>query len=160
MGGQFIRSSIRLHVSSLRLLYSYHSSSLVSFYYLSAMYAPTASGSRFYSLIKLLCGTLFLLFGYDAGVLGGLLTYPPFLKSMGNPTGAWTIPMISSAYTLAACVTSPFVATFAFHIGRRGCMMVGCVAVIIGAVVQASSYGVAQIIVGRLITGRSYASGP
>jgi len=61
--------------------------------------------------------------------------------------------MISSAYTLAACVTSPFVATFAFHIGRRGCMMVGCVGVIAGAIIQASSYSVAQIIVGRLVTG-------
>ena len=31
--------------------------------------------------------------------------------------------------------------------------MIGCVAVIIGATVQASSYSVAQIIVGRLVTG-------
>ena len=83
------------------------------------------------------------------------MTYPPFLASMGNPTGTWTIPMISSSYTLAACVTSPFVATFAFYVGRRGCMIIGCIAVIIGAVVQAASYSVAQIIVGRLITGES-----
>lgn len=110
-------------------------------------------GDAFYTLIKVVCGCLFLLFGYDAGVLGGLLTYPPFLEAMGNPTGTWTIPMIASSYTLAACVTSPFVATFAFHIGRRGCMMLGCVAVIIGAILQASSYSVAQIIVGRLIVG-------
>ena len=62
--------------------------------------------------------------------------------------------MISSAYTLAACITSPFVATFAFYVGRRGCMMIGCVGVIIGAVVQASSFSVTQIIIGRLITGQ------
>jgi len=39
-------------------------------------------GDAFYNLIKVLCGTLFVLFGYDAGVLGGLLTYPPFLAAM------------------------------------------------------------------------------
>ena len=83
-----------------------------------------------------------------------MLVYPPFLEAMGNPTGVWTIPMISSAYTLAACVTSPFVATFAFYVGRRGCMMIGCVGVIIGAVIQASSYSVTQIIIGRLVTGK------
>lgn len=33
-------------------------------------------------------------------------------------------------------------------------MMVGCVAVIIGAIVQAASYSTAQIIVGRLVTGK------
>jgi len=34
-------------------------------------------------------------------------------------------------------------------------MMIGCVGVIIGAIIQASSYSVAQIIVGRLVTGTS-----
>jgi MFS family permease len=99
------------------------------------------------------CGTLFLLFGYDAGVLGGLLAYPPFLNAIGNPTDAWTIPMIASSYTLAACVVSPFVSTFAFYSGRRGCMILGCLLVIVGAVVQAASYSVGQMIAGRVIVG-------
>ena len=34
--------------------------------------------------------------------------------------------------------------------------MVGCVAVIIGAIIQASSYSVAQIIVGRLVVGKFF----
>ncbi|RFU25408.1 hypothetical protein B7463_g10928, partial [Scytalidium lignicola] len=92
-------------------------------------------------------------YGYDAGVLGGLLTHRPFLNALGNPTGNWTIPMVSSSYTLAACVTSLFATGFAFHIGRRGCIILGCIGAIVGASIQASSFGVPQIIVGRLVTG-------
>jgi MFS family permease len=91
-------------------------------------------------------------YGYDAGVLGGILSHPPFLQAMGNPTDDWTIPMISSSYTLAACVTSLFVTSFSFRIGRRGCIIIGCGGAIIGAAIQSSSYGVPQIIVGRLVT--------
>jgi len=98
-------------------------------------------------------GTLYR-YGYDAGVLGGILTHPPFLKAMGNPTDDWTIPMISSSYTLAACVTSLFVTSFSFRVGRRGCIIIGCAGAVIGAAIQSSSFGVAQIIVGRLVTVR------
>lgn len=94
-------------------------------------------------------------YGYDAGVLGGLLTHPAFLAAIGNPTGNWTIPMVSSSYTLAACVTSLFATGFAFHIGRRGCIILGCIGAVVGAVIQASSHGVPQIIVGRLATVQS-----
>lgn len=61
--------------------------------------------------------------------------------------------MISSSYSLAACVTSFFVAFIAFRMGRRGTIILGCVAAVIGSVIQTASYSVAQLIVGRVITG-------
>jgi MFS family permease len=91
-------------------------------------------------------------FKYDAGVLGGVLLHEPFLDAIGNPTGVYIIPMISSSYSLAACVTSFFVATFAFKIGRRGTIILGCVVAVIGSVIQSSAYSVAQLIVGRVCT--------
>jgi hypothetical protein len=93
---------------------------------------------------------------YDAGVLGGVLLHKPFLDAIDNPTGVWIIPMISASYSLAACVTSFFVATFAFQIGRRGTIILGCFVAILGSVVQSASYSVAQLIIGRILTVSSF----
>lgn len=61
------------------------------------------------------------------------------------------IPMIASAYTLAAAVCSLFVTVVGMPLGRRRCIMLGDALVIVGASIQASSWSVAQIIVGRVL---------
>lgn len=38
-------------------------------------------------------------------------------------------------------------------IGRRRCIMIGCVTLSIGALLQATSYGIPQLIVGRIVAG-------
>jgi len=89
---------------------------------------------------------------YDAGVLGGVLFHKPFLDAIGNPTGVYIIPMISSSYSLAACVMSFFVGFIAFRLGRRGTIILGCVLAVLGSIIQSTSNSVAQLIVGRIIT--------
>lgn len=59
--------------------------------------------------------------------------------------------MIASSYTLAAAVCSLFVTVVGMPLGRRRCIMLGDACVIIGASIQASSWSVAQIIVGRVL---------
>ncbi|OAG06873.1 MFS transporter [Paraphaeosphaeria sporulosa] len=103
--------------------------------------------------MKIVCGTSFMMYGYDAGVLGGVLLHPPFLDAIGRPKDVWTIPMITASYDLAACVTALAILPFTFRIGRRGTILLGNLAAVFGAVIQASSYSVAQLIVGRLVTG-------
>ncbi|KAF2015036.1 MFS transporter [Aaosphaeria arxii CBS 175.79] len=61
--------------------------------------------------------------------------------------------MITASYDLAACVTAVGIAFFTFNIGRRGTIIMGNIAAIIGSVIQAASYSVPQLIVGRLCTG-------
>lgn len=61
------------------------------------------------------------------------------------------IPMIASSYTLAAAVCSLVVTVVGMPLGRRRCIMLGDALVIIGASIQASSWSVAQIIVGRVL---------
>lgn len=61
--------------------------------------------------------------------------------------------MITASYDLAACVTAVVVMFFAFNIGRRGTVILGNIAAVIGSVIQASSYSVGQLIAGRLCTG-------
>lgn len=93
------------------------------------------------------------MYGYDAGVLGGVQETDAFLSAMGYPTGAYTIPLISSSYTLAAFVCSVMVTFVGMPLGRRGCILLGNLLVCIGAALQASSYSVAQICVARVICG-------
>lgn len=110
-------------------------------------------GRPLYTLMKIICGVSFMMYGYDAGVLGGVLLHQPFLDAIGNPTGTYTIPLITSSYSLAACVTSLIVSFFAFRIGRRGTILMGNAVAIVGSIIQASSYSIAQLVVGRICTG-------
>lgn len=61
------------------------------------------------------------------------------------------IPMIASSYTLAACVMSALVAVIGLPLGRRNCIILGDCLVIVGGVLQASSWSVPQIIVSRVL---------
>ncbi|SMY18999.1 unnamed protein product [Zymoseptoria tritici ST99CH_1A5] len=105
--------------------------------------------------MKIVCGVSFMMYGYDAGVLGGVLLHQPFLDAIGNPTNDTIISMIVSSYDLAAAVTAVVLAFFAFRMGRKGTIILGNIAAIIGSVIQATSYSVAQLIVGRLVQGIS-----
>lgn len=109
-------------------------------------------GRNLYRLMKFICGIAFMMYGYDAGVLGGVLLHPPFLEAIGNPTGEWTIALISSSYSLAAFVTTLVIAPFTFRLGRRGTILLGNAAAIVGSVIQASSYSMGQLIAGRIFT--------
>jgi hypothetical protein len=77
-------------------------------------------GRTLYRLMKIVCGTSFMMYGYDAGVLGGVLLHPPLLSAIGNPTDTWTISMIVGSYHLSAFVTAVGIAFFTLNIRRRG----------------------------------------
>ncbi len=85
-------------------------------------------------------------------MLGGVLLHKPFLDAIDNPTGEWTIALISSSYSLAACVTTLIIAPFTFRLGRRGTILLGCLAAVVGSVIQAASWSVGQLISGRVVT--------
>ena len=110
-------------------------------------------GRMLYRIMSFCCSMAFMMYGYDAGVLGGVQTTKPFLDSIGNPTGTYVIPMIASSYTLAAAVCSLAVMVIGMPLGRRNCILLGDVFVIIGAAIQATSYSVPQIIVARILCG-------
>lgn len=59
--------------------------------------------------------------------------------------------MIASSYTLAAAVSSLVVVFIGMPLGRRGCILMGDLCVIIGGLLQATAFGVPQMIVGRVM---------
>ncbi|PMD54417.1 putative sugar transporter STL1 [Hyaloscypha bicolor E] len=106
-----------------------------------------------YRMMSISCALAFALYGYDAGVLGGVQNTKPFLDAIGNPTGVYDIPMVASSYVLAATVISALVIFIGMPFGRRGCILIGDMCVIVGSAIQASAMSMPHIIVGRVICG-------
>ena len=110
-------------------------------------------GKALYKAASAACGSAFMLYGWDAAVLGGFQETPQFRAAIGNPQSAYTIPMIASVYNLAAGFMSIAVTFFGMQLGRKRTIIFGNALICVGAALQASTYSVAQIIVGRIVTG-------
>ncbi|KAK5701919.1 hypothetical protein LTR97_004737 [Elasticomyces elasticus] len=110
-------------------------------------------GKSLYRAMSACCGAAFMLYGWDAGVLGGIQETPQFRAAIGNPEGAFVIPIIASVYNLAAGVMSLCVTFFGMQLGRKRTILLGDLLICIGAVLQAATYSVGQIIAGRIICG-------
>lgn len=106
-----------------------------------------------YRVMSACCGSAFMLYGYDAGVLGGIQATPQFRNAIGNPQGVFIIPVIASIYNLAAAIMSLAVTLFGMQLGRRKTILLGDFFICVGAILQASTFSVGQIIVGRVICG-------
>ncbi|KAL2005774.1 hypothetical protein VTN00DRAFT_10267 [Thermoascus crustaceus] len=102
--------------------------------------------------ITLACSTGFLLFGYDNGVFSGLTTDTLFLETMGNPDPT-LLGFIVAVYELGCLAGAVASAIWGENMGRRMLTVAGCIFLIIGTVIQCTSYGRAQMIVGRIVTG-------
>ncbi|KAK4554114.1 hypothetical protein LTR86_008955 [Recurvomyces mirabilis] len=119
-------------------------------------------GARLQVAIGLVAGTAFFLFGYDQGDLAGLLAVPEFrrqfpqIDTIGNP-GSQHVAAIQGV-TVAAwnigCFVSAMIAVFwGDLIGRKNTIYLGTTILIIGEIIQATSFSYGQFIAGRVIAG-------
>lgn len=103
-------------------------------------------------------GAGFLLFGYDQGVMGGLITGNAFLRvfpSLDTSTGGSSSLQgtVVAIYEIGCFFGAIVALIFGENLGRRWTILLGCTVLSIGAALQASSYSIAQLIVGRIIAG-------
>lgn len=75
-----------------------------------------------------------------------------FFAVMGS-LSATTQGTVTSLFEIGALFGSLATMIFGNQLGRIRISLISSIIVVIGAVLQASSYGVAQIIVGRIVTG-------
>ncbi|RMD43244.1 hypothetical protein DV735_g1882, partial [Chaetothyriales sp. CBS 134920] len=123
-------------------------------------------GTRLQIAVGVLAGLDFLLFGYDQGVTGGLLTLDSFRKQF--PTIDAKAPNISQAqastrstyqgisvasYNLGCFLGAVACIWVGNPLGRRRAIFVGTSIMIVGAILQAASYHLPLFIVGRIVTG-------
>jgi hypothetical protein len=127
------------------------------------------NGTKLQIAIGFLAGMDFLLFGYDQGVTGGLLTltsfnkYFPSINTLDSYTEGWTQAeknnqstrqgITVAAYNLGCFAGSIPTIWIGNILGRRKAIFLGSFIMCIGAILQCTSYGLAQLVVGRLVTG-------
>ncbi|KAB8264562.1 hypothetical protein BDV32DRAFT_160100 [Aspergillus pseudonomiae] len=105
-------------------------------------------------------GSGFLLFGYDQGVMSGLLsgdafvhTFPEIDTTTGG-TGSSTLQgTVVAIYEIGCFLGAIMALVWGENVGRRMCIMAGCVILSIGAALQATAYGIPHMIVGRIVAG-------
>ncbi|KAJ5378266.1 General substrate transporter [Penicillium cataractarum] len=97
-------------------------------------------------------GSAYLLFGYDQGVLGGLVSQPSFLGAIGNPSPTY-LGTIVALYDIGCLVGCIIAAAWGNHFGRCRSIFWASIIMVIGATIQTTTYGAVQLIIGRLISG-------
>lgn len=119
--------------------------------------------------VGFIAGLDFLLFGYDQGVMGGLLDLPSFVARFpqidltpGGEVGLNASQKLHKSVIQGISVGAYNVGCFCGAIttiwignmlGRRRTIFLGSSVMVIGATLQCSSFGLPQFIVGRIVTG-------
>ena len=130
------------------------------------------TGQKLQLAVGLLAGLDFLLFGYDQGVMGGLLTLPSFihqfpeidtteeglkkagLKTVEQKNHRATIQGIAvAAYNVGCFCGAVSTIWLGDPLGRRRTIFVGSSIMIFGATLMAAAVNLPMFIVARLITG-------
>ncbi|KAN0093567.1 general substrate transporter [Hyaloscypha variabilis] len=110
----------------------------------------TQSG-RYAWLVAITAGVGGLLFGYDTGIISAVLVYLD--NDLGKILTAGEKELITSITSGGAFIGAIAAGLTADRFGRKGAIYMGCFLFIIGAILQASSYSLAQMTVGRLVVG-------
>uniref|UniRef100_A0A060T5U5 ARAD1B10296p n=1 Tax=Blastobotrys adeninivorans TaxID=409370 RepID=A0A060T5U5_BLAAD len=102
------------------------------------------------------CG--FLLFGYDQGVMGGLLTLDTFLETFPDMTTETLHQSIIQGtcvaiYEIGCMMGALSTLYFGDKYGRRKMIFSGSIIMTVGAILQCAAYHLGQLVVGRVVTG-------
>ncbi|CAN6674826.1 galactose transporter [Trichomonascus vanleenenianus] len=124
----------------------------------SRSYLRTKKDKLVYSVIPcapqimFCCAMGFTLFGYDSGLLNGIIINKYFLDVFNNPDSD-LLGHITSTFDLGSFVGCIGICFFGDYLGRRKAILLGCLITIVGAILQASSFSVGQLITGRIVAG-------
>ncbi|KAF9891517.1 hypothetical protein FE257_003984 [Aspergillus nanangensis] len=121
---------------------------------------PILVGRALNWAITATAGSGFLLFGYDQGVMSGLLTGTAFTKTFpeidttngGNGSESLQGTVVA-IYEIGCFFGAIICMLVGERLGRRKCIAIGCVVLSLGAVLQAAAFGIPQMIVGRIVAG-------
>lgn len=96
----------------------------------------------------------FLLLGYDQGVMSGLIGVDTnaFGQQFGEPDANMQ-GIITSIYDIGCAAGCLFCFAYGERFGRKIMIMSGGSIMIIGTILLGSSYGIPQLLVGRIVTG-------
>ncbi|KAF2128008.1 sugar transporter STL1 [Dothidotthia symphoricarpi CBS 119687] len=117
------------------------------------------SGRMLQVLITVVAITDFLLFGYDQGVMSGIISAPAFVSAFPQVDGDSTYEgFVVSIYAVGCFLGALFIFLVGDKLGRRKSIFLGAGIMIVGVIIQvaakpAGGGATAQFIIGRAITG-------
>lgn len=114
--------------------------------------ASRLNGPILVGVITSVCSAGFLLFGYDQGVMSGVVISSIWKSQMGNPS-TLMIGTITALYDVGAVVGAIAAAFTAEPMGRKRTLIFGSVILLLGAVLMSASYERVQFMVARVVTG-------
>ncbi|KAI1085518.1 general substrate transporter [Whalleya microplaca] len=109
-------------------------------------------------IVSTVATTGFLLFGYDQGVMSGIISAPQFADVFEETRDNSTMQgFVTAIYEIGCLIGAMFILWVGDLLGRRKAMILGGVIMIIGTLIQITAYPnhapLAQFIIGRVITG-------
>ncbi|KAF7943751.1 uncharacterized protein EAE97_005821 [Botrytis byssoidea] len=110
------------------------------------------SGEALTVWISVAASTVLVFYGYDQGVFGNVLVGDDFLRTMGYPTTS-VQGTLTSVYNLGCFFGALSTIWTGDLLGRPKVILLGSTIIALGALIQTASYGVAQMMVGRIVAG-------
>lgn len=116
------------------------------------------SGKKLNLALSVVATTGFLLFGYDQGVMSGIIDAPQFAETIpevkGNDT--WQA-FVTAIYEIGCLGGAIFTLAYGDRLGRRKNIIAGGFIMILGVIIQITAIkghsATAQFIIGRTVTG-------
>ncbi|PCH41296.1 sugar transporter [Wolfiporia cocos MD-104 SS10] len=121
---------------------------------------PRLRGRPLTAALAFVAGTGFTLFGYDQGVMSALLTanqfektFPQVVVDTAHPNHATLQSFIVAIYEIGCLFGALANLWLGDKLGRRRTIFLGGSIMIIGAILQTTSFSYSQMIVARIVTG-------
>lgn len=111
------------------------------------------SGLRLNFAIAFIATCAFWLFGYDMSVMGGIITEPAFTTVFPSMDDALVQGVVIASFELGALAGALSCLDLGDRLGRRSTVWVGMAFMLVGGALQCSAWHVAQLTVGRVISG-------
>ncbi|KIJ58852.1 hypothetical protein HYDPIDRAFT_33764 [Hydnomerulius pinastri MD-312] len=125
-----------------------------------AAHAPSMRGRTLTAAVAFVAGTGFTLFGYDQGVMSALLTanqfeatFPEVIVEASHPNHATLQSFIIAIYEVGCLFGALSNLWVGDKLGRRRTIAFGGGIMVIGAILQTTSYSYAQLVFARIFTG-------
>ncbi|OAA64572.1 General substrate transporter [Niveomyces insectorum RCEF 264] len=105
--------------------------------------------------LTIACATDMTLFGYDQAVFSGVVVTDDFLKlhDLVGPSRTKVLSTVVAIYDVGCFLGAVAAFTIGERMGRKKSVLLGTVIMSIGAILQASSFSLGQMFVGRTILG-------
>ncbi|RMZ88198.1 hypothetical protein DV736_g4588, partial [Chaetothyriales sp. CBS 134916] len=109
-------------------------------------------GNSLLAAVTALTALGFMQIGFDNGLMGGLVNQTAFNKTFKTPDSTM-IALIVSIMEVGAFFGSIFTAIVGEQLGRKRSIAIGVFIMILGAILQATAYTRAHIIIARVVAG-------